>query len=74
MEIYADDVKCSHGSTSGNLDEEALYYLRARGIPKKYAARMIIKGFLENTYEHIQNQDILKIINRHFENNLNYEN
>ena len=74
LEIYADDVKGSHGSTSGNLDEEALYYLRARGIPKKYAARMIIKGFLENTYEHIQNQDILKIINRHFENNLNYEN
>ena len=45
LEIYADDVKCSHGSTSGNIDKEALFYLKARGIKEKEAIKMIIKGF-----------------------------
>ena len=45
LEIYADDVKCSHGCTVGRLDEEALFYLRARGIPKEQAKAMLLKAF-----------------------------
>ena len=45
LEIWADDVKCSHGCTVGQLDEEALFYLKARGIDSKEAVKMIIKVF-----------------------------
>lgn len=60
LEIYADDVKCSHGSTTGQLDQKALFFLRARGISETKARDMLVKGFLseiiasvESTY--IQN-------------------
>lgn len=45
LEIWADDVKCSHGCTTGQLDEEALFYLRARGISKEHAQAMILYAF-----------------------------
>lgn len=45
LEIWADDVKCSHGCTTGQLDEEALFYLRARGIPKSMAQGMLLYAF-----------------------------
>ncbi|MFP4154992.1 MAG: Fe-S cluster assembly protein SufD [Halothiobacillaceae bacterium] len=47
LEIYADDVKCSHGATIGQLDEEALYYLQSRGMPRTQAREMLIFGFAE---------------------------
>lgn len=46
LEIYADDVKCSHGSTTGQLDQQALFFLRARGISEAKATEMLIKGFM----------------------------
>jgi len=46
LEILADDVKCAHGASVGDLDEAALFYLRARGIPADEARRMLIEGFL----------------------------
>ena len=46
LEIYADDVQCAHGSTTGQLDEEALFYLRSRGISETSAKKMMIKAFL----------------------------
>ena len=46
LEIYADDVKCSHGSTVGQLDEQALYYMRQRGISKEAAAKLLLEGFV----------------------------
>jgi Fe-S cluster assembly protein SufD len=46
LEIYADDVKCSHGSTTGQLDQQALFFLRARGISEAKATDMLIKGFM----------------------------
>ena len=46
LEIYADDVKCSHGSTTGQLDQHALFFLRARGISETKATDMLIKGFM----------------------------
>lgn len=53
LEIWADDVKCSHGCTSGQLDEEAIFYLRARGISEKKAKAMILKAFATETMNHI---------------------
>ena len=46
LEIYADDVKCSHGSTSGSIDLNSIHYLKSRGIPEKEAYQMLINGFL----------------------------
>src|SRR5690606_13967726 len=45
LEIYADDVKCSHGSTTGQIDEEAIFYLQSRGISKKGALKLMINAF-----------------------------
>ena len=52
LEIWADDVKCSHGCTSGQLDEDAIFYLRARGIAEKNAQAMILNAFAHETLEH----------------------
>ena len=46
LEIYADDVQCAHGFTAGELDEDALFYLRSRGISNAEAQSMLIEGFL----------------------------
>jgi Fe-S cluster assembly protein SufD len=54
LEIYADDVKCSHGASVGDLDETALFYLRARGIPAEEARRMLIEGFLREVVEGVE--------------------
>jgi Fe-S cluster assembly protein SufD len=53
LEIYADDVKCSHGSTSGSIDSDAVHYLMTRGIPKKEAVKLLINGFLDEVLENI---------------------
>lgn len=47
LEIYADEVKCSHGATIGQLDENALFYLQARGIPKAEARRILLRAFAD---------------------------
>ena len=70
LEIYADDVKCSHGSTSGNVDREAIYYLMTRGISEKIATKIIIKGFLSDIVSEVQNPEIKKIIENHLEKNI----
>ncbi len=54
LEIYADDVKCSHGCTVGRLDEEALFYLRARGISKEHAQAMLLQAFASNILDEIK--------------------
>ena len=51
LEIYADDVKCSHGATAGELEESALFYLRARGLDESAARRMLIEAFLADLGE-----------------------
>ena len=60
LEIYADDVKCSHGSSSGSIDLDALHYLMTRGINFNDAKRLIIKGFLSDIFENVENEEILK--------------
>jgi len=56
LEIYADDVACSHGSTSGAIDEEALFYLRARGVPKAKAENLLTLSFLAEAVEEIDDE------------------
>jgi Fe-S cluster assembly protein SufD len=58
LEIYADDVKCSHGATSGELDEDALFYLKARGIPEAQAQKMLIEAFLADVLDSIDNEQV----------------
>ena len=53
LEIFADDVKCSHGCTIGQLDQDALFYLRARGIPKKEAEALLTYAFANNVLESV---------------------
>lgn len=60
LEIYADDVKCSHGSTTGQLDEEAVFYLRARGLSEKSARKLMISAFIGDVLDKIENEDVLK--------------
>src|SRR5690606_16331668 len=54
LEIYADDVKCSHGSTTGAIDETALFYLRSRGIPKAEATALLVLSFLADAIAEIE--------------------
>ena len=61
LEIYADDVKCSHGSSSGSIDEESLFYLRSRGINEKDAKKMMIEGFLAESINKISDKTFQEI-------------
>lgn len=58
LEIFADDVKCSHGATVGQLDEEALFYLRSRGIGEKEAKSILTYAFASDILENIQSQPL----------------
>lgn len=58
LEIWADDVKCSHGCTTGQLDEEALFYLRSRGIPKDSARGLLLNAFGAETLEGIRDESL----------------
>ncbi len=58
LEIYADDVACSHGSTSGAIDEEGLFYLRSRGVPHGEATDLMTLAFLAEAVEEIEDADI----------------
>ena len=62
LEIYADDVKCSHGSTSGCLDENSIFYLMSRGIKRKDAEKLLINGFIMDAVEKITDLEIKKLI------------
>ncbi|MDO9708286.1 Fe-S cluster assembly protein SufD [Paracraurococcus lichenis] len=56
LEIYADDVKCSHGATVGEIDADQLFYLRARGIPEARARAMLVEAFLREAIEGVQDE------------------
>ena len=64
LEIYADDVKCSHGSTTGQIDPEALFYLRSRGISKERAIGLIVGGFAKDVLDNINNVDIKTFLSK----------
>ncbi len=58
LEIFADDVKCSHGAASGELDEEQLFYMQSRGISREDAKKMLIDAYLEDVFARIENENL----------------
>ena len=58
LEIYEDDVKCSHGSTTGQIEEEALFYLQSRGINRTDAMGLMVRGFANEVVDKVENQDM----------------
>ena len=62
LEIYADDVKCSHGSASGSLNHDSIFYLMTRGLNYKEAKELLINGFLLDVVEKITDNEIKNLI------------
>ena len=62
LEIYADDVKCSHGSASGSLDENSIFYLMSRGLSYKDSRKLLINGFLVEVINQITDEPIKKLV------------
>ena len=71
LEIYADDVKCTHGSTSGNIDEDSLYYLMSRGLNREDSIKLLIKGFLNDIVESIKSHSIKSFVEKKLEDQIN---
>jgi Fe-S cluster assembly protein SufD len=71
LEIYADDVKCTHGSTTGNIDENSIFYLMSRGLTKNQANKMIVEGFLNEAIETITDPNIKIFISELFNERIN---
>ncbi len=70
LEIFADDVKCSHGCTIGQLDEDALFYLRTRGIPEKEGRALMMYAFANNVLESVKIPEVKTRINKLIANKL----
>lgn len=62
LEIYADDVKCSHGATTGKLDEEPLFYMRARGIPEAQARNLLIQSYVGEVVDYLVDSEFKTLI------------
>ena len=73
LEIFADDVKCSHGCTVGRLDDEALFYLRTRGIDEKNAKALLLHAFAEDILEQVKPQPLRKYLEQKINERLNIE-
>ncbi|HUF87826.1 MAG TPA: SufD family Fe-S cluster assembly protein [Thermohalobaculum sp.] len=65
LEIWADDVKCSHGATTGRLDEDAMFYLRARGIGRDEAEAMLVAAFAEQALMEIEDETLADAMRAH---------
>jgi Fe-S cluster assembly protein SufD len=62
LEILANDVRCTHGSTTGKLDEEQLYYLENRGIDYNRAEELLIEGFVGDVFDRMKNVGVTNVI------------
>ena len=62
LEIYADDVKCSHGSSSGSLDDNKIFYLMTRGLNKNQSKKLLIDGFILDVLDKITDISVKKIV------------
>ena len=67
MEIYADDVACAHGTAIGEIDADALFFLRARGIDEASARQLLITGFVEQLLTHCDDKALADVLRRHIE-------
>lgn len=70
LEIYADDVKCSHGATVGHRDEEALFYMRQRGLSEKDAERLQIEGFVKDVLARCSSESLRGALERSIDSKL----
>jgi Fe-S cluster assembly protein SufD len=73
LEIFADDVKCSHGCTVGRLNEEGLFYLQSRGIPAKIAKSLLLHAFAIDVLEHIRPEPIRDYVDKLISKRLEYD-
>jgi len=73
LEIFADDVKCSHGCTIGSLDDEALFYLRARGIGEKKAKALLLHAFAADILEQVKPEALRTYLEKKIDERLNIE-
>ncbi len=64
LQILADDVKCSHGATAGELDETGLFYLRSRGIPEDEARQLLMTAFISETLAKIDSDAVRGVMER----------
>jgi len=71
LEIYADDVKCSHGSSTGNIDQNSIFYLMSRGLSKEQANKMLVEGFLKEAIETFTEPNIQSLISNLFIDKIN---
>jgi len=62
LEIYADDVACAHGSAIGELDNDALFFLRSRGLDEASARHLLVAGFIEQVLAHIDNDGLAEVV------------
>ena len=70
LEIHNHDVKCSHGSTIGQVDKDSIFYLMSRGISKKSALGLIVKGFFSSVLEEINDEELVKNLNNSIDNSI----
>jgi Fe-S cluster assembly protein SufD len=71
LEIYADDVKCSHGATAGQLNEDALFYMQSRGVSKPAAQLLLVSGFANEVIDKIKNHEFKGFISSRIERKIN---
>ena len=70
LEIYADDVKCSHGTSTGKVDEQALFYLKARGIGEMSARKLLLQAFAQEVIDKIEIEELQHRVLNLFEQHL----
>lgn len=70
LEIYANDVKCSHGTSTGKIDEAALFYLKARGIGEESAKKLLLQAFAGEVIQHLSSEELKERVSQLFENTL----
>jgi Fe-S cluster assembly protein SufD len=70
LEIYANDVKCSHGTSTGKIDESALFYLKARGIGEESAKKLLLQAFAGEVIQHLATEELQESVSQLFENTL----
>ena len=68
LEIYADDVICSHGSTSSSLDRDSLFYLLSRGVQKSKAKEMLVTAFISEALDEIEDERIRAALSDYIDN------
>lgn len=73
LEIFADDVKCSHGCTIGSLDKEAMFYLQSRGVTEKSARNLLMHAFADDILENIKPEAIRKYVDQLISERLEFD-